>query len=92
MFSVQGLGVHRCNCGSQVNDLLEATAPEEGPKLATRQECILDGLKWETLKCAGLLLCELFRSNPKYQDTAVLWTRHADVESCETCQNRKHEQ
>ncbi|CAK9106235.1 Armadillo-like helical domain containing protein 1 [Durusdinium trenchii] len=30
-------------------------------------ECIVDGLKWETVKSAGSLLCELFRSNPNYQ-------------------------
>ena len=32
------------------------------------EECILDGLKWETIKSAGSLLCELFRSNPNYQE------------------------
>jgi hypothetical protein len=30
-------------------------------------ECVADGLRWETLKCAGRLLSELFRSNPKCQ-------------------------
>lgn len=43
-------------------------------------ECILDGLKWETLKCAGLLLCELFRSNPKYQED-ITKTFHSLLES-----------
>ena len=38
------------------------------------EECILDGLKWETIKSAGSLLCELFRSNPNYQEPgAGLW-------------------
>ena len=65
MFSIQGVVVHRCNCCNQIPRPPQKTkAPE-----TKRQECILDGLKWETLKCAGLLLCELFRSNPKYQDT-----------------------
>eukprot|EP00746_Dinoflagellata_sp_MGD_P089521 gnl/MRDRNA2_/MRDRNA2_35330_c0_seq1.p1 gnl/MRDRNA2_/MRDRNA2_35330_c0~~gnl/MRDRNA2_/MRDRNA2_35330_c0_seq1.p1 ORF type:complete len:1020 (+),score=186.88 gnl/MRDRNA2_/MRDRNA2_35330_c0_seq1:75-3134(+) len=30
-------------------------------------ECVSDGLKWETLKQAGRLLCELFRGNPLHQ-------------------------
>ncbi|CAJ1386177.1 unnamed protein product [Effrenium voratum] len=30
-------------------------------------ECVLDGLMWETIKCSGDLLCELFRSNPVHQ-------------------------
>eukprot|EP00930_Biecheleria_cincta_P024639 TRINITY_DN17622_c0_g1_i1.p1 TRINITY_DN17622_c0_g1~~TRINITY_DN17622_c0_g1_i1.p1 ORF type:complete len:1068 (+),score=188.35 TRINITY_DN17622_c0_g1_i1:398-3205(+) len=35
--------------------------------ISNLKECVIDGLKWETLKCAGWLLCELFRSNPLYQ-------------------------
>lgn len=35
-------------------------------------ECILDGLKWETIKSAGSLLCELFRSNPNYQSDVMV--------------------
>lgn len=35
-------------------------------------ECILDGLKWETIKSAGTLLCELFRSNPNYQSDVLV--------------------
>mmetsp|Transcript_21620 Transcript_21620/g.57856 ORF Transcript_21620/g.57856 Transcript_21620/m.57856 type:complete len:1108 (+) Transcript_21620:46-3369(+) len=30
-------------------------------------DCASDGLRWETLKFAGRLLCELFHSNPQYQ-------------------------
>lgn len=30
-------------------------------------ECVCDGLRWDTLKCAGRLLSEVFRSNPKHQ-------------------------
>jgi len=44
------------------------------------KECILDGLKWETIKTSGTLLCELFRSNPKYQDD-VTQTLHTLLES-----------
>eukprot|EP00913_Durusdinium_trenchii_P034398 g32179.t1 len=36
------------------------------------QECIVDGLKWETVKSAGSLLCELFRSNPNYQSEVMV--------------------
>lgn len=35
-------------------------------------ECIVDGLKWETVKSAGSLLCELFRSNPNYQSEVMV--------------------
>jgi len=30
-------------------------------------DCMSGGMQWETLKCAGRLLCELFCANPKYQ-------------------------
>mmetsp|Transcript_26796 Transcript_26796/g.46784 ORF Transcript_26796/g.46784 Transcript_26796/m.46784 type:complete len:1092 (-) Transcript_26796:41-3316(-) len=30
-------------------------------------DCVSDGLQWETIKCAGRLLCEVFRANPRYQ-------------------------
>uniref|UniRef100_A0A7S4QSN5 Uncharacterized protein n=1 Tax=Alexandrium monilatum TaxID=311494 RepID=A0A7S4QSN5_9DINO len=29
--------------------------------------CVSDALRWETLKCAGRLLCELFLANPSHQ-------------------------
>ncbi|CAE8668428.1 unnamed protein product, partial [Polarella glacialis] len=35
--------------------------------ISSVMECVVDGLKWETLKCAGALLVELFRANPEYQ-------------------------
>eukprot|EP00933_Yihiella_yeosuensis_P049840 TRINITY_DN4727_c2_g2_i1.p1 TRINITY_DN4727_c2_g2~~TRINITY_DN4727_c2_g2_i1.p1 ORF type:complete len:1058 (+),score=179.44 TRINITY_DN4727_c2_g2_i1:73-3246(+) len=34
-------------------------------------ECVADSLEWETLKSAGQLLCELFRSNPGYQKDLI---------------------
>jgi len=34
-------------------------------------ECVSDGLRWETLKYAGRLLCELFAGNPKYQSQVL---------------------
>lgn len=30
-------------------------------------DCAADALRWETLRCSGQLLCELFHSNPKHQ-------------------------
>ncbi|CAK0902994.1 unnamed protein product [Prorocentrum cordatum] len=35
--------------------------------VANVMECVEDGLRWETLKYAGRLLCELLRANPAYQ-------------------------
>merc|ERR1719247_196156 len=34
-------------------------------------ECMSDGVQWETLKCSGRLLCELFCANPKYQNDVL---------------------
>jgi len=39
--------------------------------VSSLKECVNEGLRWETHKASGLLLGELFRSNPLYQDEVV---------------------